>query len=275
MTSTQASTAPPTAGRAPKRPSLALLLTEPVRSALDLATLPVATPLLRRAPSGDGHGVLVLPGLGAADGSTRALRSFLRGRGYRVWGWRLGRNVGPTRRAVEGMRVALEKLVEQSGGPVSVVGWSLGGIFARELSRDPAVPVRQVITLGSPFAATSADQTWAETAYRRQSRRHVESSRGDARERLRQPLAVPSTAVYSRRDGIVAWRACTQEPAPQSENVEVRCSHLGFGVDPATLWVVADRLAQPADAWTAFRPPARLRLLYPRVPADLAVPDPS
>lgn len=248
----------------PRRPSLALFLTEPSRTAIELALLPIAAPLLALAPCGDGHGVLVLPGLGATDASTRPLRGFLRHNGYRVWGWRLGRNVGPTALVLDGMERAMRELTERSGGPVSLVGWSLGGIFARELARGAPESVRQVITLGSPFSLTSAKQSRADGAFRRGSHLHAHPSRLPTREQLRRPVPVPSTAVFSRRDGIVAWQSCTQDPGTSQENVEVRCSHLGFGVDPATLWVIADRLAQPADRWAAFRCPAVLRVLFPR-----------
>jgi hypothetical protein len=83
------------------------------------------------------------------------------------------------------------------------------------------------------------------------------------REELRRPIGVPSTAVYSRRDGIVSWRTCIEPENELHQNVEVRCAHLGFGVDPATLWLIADRLAVPAGGRRQFRPPARLRALYP------------
>ena len=78
-------------------------------------------------------------------------------------------------------------------------------------------------------------------------------------------LTVPSTSVYSRWDGVVDWRTCLQQEGPTSENVAVHASHLGMGVDPAVLWIVADRLAQPRGAWRPFTPPTRfgLRALFP------------
>lgn len=251
---------PPDAGGAP---SLTLLATEPGRAALEFAALPLAAAWLHSAPTGDGHGVLVLPGFLATDASTGVLRRFLRSRGYRVRGWQLGRNVGPTAAALDAIPRALSDLAERTSGPVSIVGWSLGGIYAREVARDRPDLVRQVITLGSPFALTHAFQSRADAAFRRRSHLHADPGRLPTREQMRQPVPVPATAVYSRRDGIVAWQACIDTPGPQRENVEVRCGHLGFGVDPATLWLVADRLAQPVSRWRPFRPPGSLRLLYP------------
>src|SRR6202044_2055618 len=146
-TAEAAGTAGPASG-----PSAGLYLTEPARGLAELATLPLAAPWLAAAPRGDGHGVLVLPGLLASDMSTVLLRQFLRWLGYEVRGWSLGRNVGPTDAVLDELPRALAALAERRGGPVSVVGWSLGGIYARELARPHPEHVRQVITLGSPFA---------------------------------------------------------------------------------------------------------------------------
>jgi pimeloyl-ACP methyl ester carboxylesterase len=261
------STELPDAPKAPvddtvRPPSLGLYLTEPARGALQLGALPFAAPWLARAPRGTPHGVLVLPGLMATDMSTVPIRRFLRKLGHTVWGWRLGRNLGPTQDILEGMPRALDLLADRTGSPVSVVGWSLGGIFARELARKHPDRVRQVITLGSPFALTDSRQSRADGAFRSRSHLHAPNWT-PSWEKLARPIDAPSTAVYSRRDGIVHWRSCIAPESDRHQNVEVRCAHLGFGVDPSTLWLIADRLAQPIDARTPFRPPAMLRLLYP------------
>ncbi len=243
-------------------PSLGLYLSEPARGLASLAHKPLASSWLASAPRGDGHGVLVLPGFLASDHSTGVLRRFVRRLGYQVTGWNLGRNRGPTPEVIAGLPAQLNALAASTGGPVSVIGWSLGGIYARELARRRAAQVRQVITLGSPFALTDERQSRAGAAYRR--REHLHAPGGDSRrELLAEPLPVPSTAVFSRHDGIVAWQACVAPESGTHENVEVRCAHLGFGADPATLWVVADRLAVPAGQWRPFQPPPSLRSLFP------------
>lgn len=244
------------------RPPIGLLLSEPVRGLSGFAAMPLAAPWLLSAPRGDGHAVLVLPGLLASDVSTSVLRRFVRRLGYHAAGWNLGRNKGPTERVVGELPRALSALAEQTGRPVSLIGWSLGGIYARELARQHPAQVRQVITLGSPFGMTDDRQSHAHRAYLRQAHRHATNG-VPARERLAEPIAVPSTAVYSRHDGIVAWQACMGPETELHENVEVRCAHLGFGNDPATLWLVADRLAAPAGRRERFSPPARLRPHFP------------
>src|ERR1700684_3281063 len=128
-------------------PALRHFLSEPSRGAVRLRAYPLATPWLRRAPRGEPHGVLVLPGFMATDASTQLLRRFVRGLGHTVWGWRLGRNFGPTSDIGAGTPRLVALMAERTGGPVSIIGWSLGGVFARELARNRPEPVRQVITL--------------------------------------------------------------------------------------------------------------------------------
>jgi len=244
-------------------PSAALLLAEPIRGLVGLAALPLAAPWLAAAPRGDGHGVLVLPGLLASDTSTLPLRRFMRWLGYDVRGWDLGRNRGPTEAVLAGLPQAVLAHAGRTRGPVSLVGWSLGGIYARELARQLPGQVRQVITLGSPFALQDPRQSHAHRPYQRLGHLHADDARLPTREQRARPIIVPTTSVYSRWDGIVAWQACVEPQTTLNQNVEVRCSHLGFGVDPATLWLIADRLSVPAGQRRLFRPPPLLRALYP------------
>jgi pimeloyl-ACP methyl ester carboxylesterase len=254
--------AAPAGGRA-AGPAAGLFLTEPARGLADLAALPLAAGWLATAPRSDGHSVLVLPGLLASDTSTALLRRYLRWLGHDVHGWQLGRNVGPTDAVLDELPRELASLASRSGRAVSVIGWSLGGIYGRELARDHPELVRQVITLGSPFALTDPRQSRAGGAYQRRSSLHAARTRIPTREQVARPISVPSTAVYSRRDGIVSWQTCIEPETALHENIEVRCSHLGFGVDQATLWLIADRLAAPAAQRRPFRPPPLLRRWYP------------
>jgi hypothetical protein len=245
-------------------PKPGLLLTEPVRALVDLTALLVAAPGLATAPRGDGHGVLVLPGLLASDASTLPLRSYLGWLGYDVRGWDLGRNRGPTEEVLAGLPRALLAHARRTGRPVSLIGWSLGGIYARELARRHHQHIRQVITLGSPFAMRDPNrQSRVSGPYRRLSHLHADGPRLPTPEQRARPIGVPSTSVYSRLDGIVSWPACVEPETGRHQNVEVRCSHIGFGVDLATLWLIADRLAVPPGQYRPFRPPPLLRPLYP------------
>jgi pimeloyl-ACP methyl ester carboxylesterase len=250
-------------GPDPAAPPAALFLTEPVRWLADLSALPLAMPWLLAAPRGDGHGVLVLPGLLATDTSTVPLRQYLTWLGYQVRGWDLGRNHGPTEAVLAGLPQAVLDHAARTGGPVSLVGWSLGGVYARELARQHPGQVRHVITLGSPYALRDTRQSRAHGTYQSLSHLHAEGARLPTREQTARPIGVPSTSVYSRWDGIVSWQACVEPETELHQNVEVRCSHLGFGVDLATLWVIADRLAAPPGRPGRFRPPSLLRVLYP------------
>jgi pimeloyl-ACP methyl ester carboxylesterase len=244
-------------------PSLQLYLSEPGRAAADFGLYLASRPALQRLPHGDGHPVLVLPGLLADDTSTRVLRTVLRRLGYHVHGWRLGRNIGPTETCVTGMQKRIDDLSDRYGEPISVVGWSLGGIFARDLARRTPDSVRQVITLGSPFRLAHGGQSRATRVFDRYSHLHIEH-RSLPLESETTPLPVPATSIYSHLDGIVHWRTCLDTPGERCENIAVLASHLGLGVHPAAIYAIADRLAQPRGTWTPFRPPLYLRPAFPR-----------
>jgi pimeloyl-ACP methyl ester carboxylesterase len=256
-------------------PALPLYLSEPGRAVADYGLYLAARPFVPRLPRGDGHPVLVLPGLLADDVSTRALRTVLRRAGYGVHGWRLGRNIGPTALAFRGMRDRIDELSERYGRPVSLIGWSLGGIYARALARRSPDAVRQVITLGSPFRLSSPDESRASRAYDRYSHLHVEHWETPF-SRETQPLPVPTSSIYSHLDGIVSWRACLNPPGERAENIAVMASHLGIGHHPASIWAIADRLAQEEGTWAPFRAPLWLRPAFPRparpVAADAETP---
>jgi pimeloyl-ACP methyl ester carboxylesterase len=248
-------------------PALPLYLSEPGRAVADFGLYLAARPLAPRLPRGDGHTVLVLPGLLADDYSTGALRAVLRRLGYDVHGWGLGRNIGPTAACVTGIRDKLARLADDNNRPISIIGWSLGGIFARDIARRSPESVRQVVTLGSPFRLARFSQTRASGVFERFSHLHVEHRtlplEPDA------PLPVPATSIYSHFDGIVHWQTCLDTPSDTCENIAVMASHLGLGHHPASIWAIADRLAQPEGTWRPFKAPLFLRPAFPRpdVPA--------
>lgn len=250
-------------------PSWPLYLSEPGRAAADLGFFLAARPALQRLPRGDGHPVLVLPGLLADDASTQILRRTLRRLGYRVHGWRLGRNIGPTEECVGGMRDRVSELSDRYGRPMSLIGWSLGGIFARDIARQTPESVRQVITLGSPFRLERGTQTRATKVFDRYAHLHVEH-RDFPLEADGLPLPVPATSIYSHLDGIVHWQTCLNLPGERCENIAVYGSHLGLGHHPAVIYAIADRLAQAEQTWQPFRAPMFLRPAFPRPDAPSA-----
>jgi len=231
-------------------PPVGLFLLEQGRAALELAAFRPRRQRLRKAPPGDGHPVLVLPGLLAGDLSTLPLRRFLRDLCYDARGWGLGVNRGPTAALREGLENRLRKLRDRHGRRVSLVGWSLGGIYARELARAYPQDVRQVITLGTPFRDISASHAVRLVPIRPGGRPLAQAD--ELRASLRRPLPVATTSIYSRSDGIVAWQSCLEEEGSERENVEVSCSHTGMGFHPDALAVIADRLALPEGSWRPY-----------------------
>ena len=221
-------------------------------------------PLLLRAGRGDGHPVLVLPGFLGDDRSTMTARYHLRVLGHATHGWSLGRNLGPTRTAVEGLERLVDELADRAGRRVSIVGWSLGGVYAREIARRRPEVVRTVVTFGSPFRLPDAALTRAARLYRRYEPSHLPAFRSPGYAPPDEPLPVPSTAIYSRSDGIVAWGACIQPVSDNSENIEVYGSHCGLAHNPAVVYATSDRLAQPEGGWRPFQPPWAVRAAYPR-----------
>jgi thioesterase domain-containing protein len=212
---------------------------------------------ISRWPRGDGHPVLVLPGFLAGAPSTQFLRQVLRRLGYRAYDWRLGTNLGVRPAMIKQLPARLDDIrARNDGRTVSVIGWSAGGIFARELARAQPDRVRMVITLGSPIRgnqqATHAWRMWRMLNRKSQARQVVSEAARIARE---EPLQVPTTCIYSKSDGIVAWQCCLSRPAAQTENVQVRSTHLGYGHNLETLRVIADRLAQPEGQWRPYRKP--------------------
>lgn len=241
-----------------KPPRLLYLLTEG-RAFLELAGMAMATPLLRRLPKGDGHPVMCLPGLAAPDGTTRPLRAFLKGRGYRAHGWGQGTNLGLRPGVFERMLDRLEWIHAHDKRKVSLIGWSLGGIFARELAKLRPDLVRQVISLGSPFAGHPRS-THAWRVYEFTSGHKTEHP--PIRTKLAEPPPVPTTSIYSRTDGVVAWQGCLNPAHPRAENVEVEGAHCGLGHNPLALAVIADRLAQPDGLWKPWERTGVRRMLY-------------
>ena len=240
---------PPAAGRL-RPPGLGLLLAE-ARGILEFNASLLLSPLLMQAPRGDGHPVLALPGFLASDLSMAPMRRYLRELGYDTHAWKMGRNFGGVHKKRSALRDLLTEIHGATRRKVSVVGWSLGGVYARDLALQLPGMVRSVITLVSPFAS-DISATNATRLYEALSGEAVEDN-PELRAAIAGDLPVPTTSIYSRTDGIVNWRTCLLRPSDTAENIEVHlASHVGLGVNPAALWAVADRLAQPEGEFKQF-----------------------
>src|ERR1700744_3443520 len=231
-------------------PSRTLMFLEG-RAISELGAFLGALPLLSLAPRGDGHPVLVLPGLVASDTSTRPLRAFLKSRGYAGSGWRQGRNLGLREGVQHAMVDLVEELSDTHGRKISLVGWSLGGLYARQLAKMMPDRVRSVITTGSPFPG-SPRSTNAWRVYEMASAPRADEEDPRFGGALSKPPPVPTTAIFSRTDGICAWQGCMEKTSAQSESIEVESSHCGMGHHPAVVYAVADRLAQAEGQWKPF-----------------------
>ena len=242
------SEAPPSGRLRP--PGLGMLLAE-ARGIFEFNASLLLSPLLMRAPRGDGHPVLMLPGFLASDLSMAPMRRYLRELGYDSYAWKMGRNFGGVSRMRAALRDRLAEIHTATNRKVSIVGWSLGGVYARDLALQAPDMVRYVVTLGSPFA-NDVRATNATRLYEALSGEGVEDD-PELRKAISGDLPVPTTSIYSRADGIVNWRTCLLRPSDTAENIEVHlASHIGLGVNPASLWAIADRLAQPEGEFRQF-----------------------
>jgi len=253
----------PTAASVKTLPRRLLSLLE-IRAPLEFGALLATLPLLNRAPMGDGHPVLLLPGFGAGDASLEPMRLFLKSRGYEVETWGLGTNIGFSRRYNKVIEQKVRYLHHKHQARVSLVGWSLGGVFAFYAAHIAPECVRHAISLGSPLRL---DPDHPPPPAVRALYRAISNPRGPtdhqahSRKRaMRTPPPVPSTCIYSDSDGVVPPHQATLDGDPRNhENVRVPGSHSGLGVNALAMWIVADRLAQPEEHWRPFRPPEALR----------------
>ena len=232
------------------------------RGLLEMALLPASLPLLMEAPQGDGHPVLLVPGFMASESSLIGLKLMLQNKGYDVHTWGLGRNMGFRSKHANALPQKIRHLHYITGKKVSLVGWSLGGVFSMYGALNSTECVRSIITLGSPVsvdAEGSQSPTAVMALYRLVSHRlgagaHVMQPKVKVmRERRR--LAIPTSCLYSVSDGVVPPQEATIDGDPAlHENIQVPGSHIGLGFNGIVLSIVADRLAQPEDQWKPFVP---------------------
>jgi pimeloyl-ACP methyl ester carboxylesterase len=238
------------------------------RAIAEIALLPWGLPLLLSAPRGDGHPVLLLPGFMGDEGSLIGLEVFLKSRGYAVETWGFGRNVGFQRKHANALEQKLRYMHHRSGRKVSLVGWSLGGVFGLYAAHQAPECVRTLITLGSPVSVDpsgSASPKLVKALYRLVAHpmgptAHAAQPRA---KKLREPPPVPTSCLYSLSDGVVPPQEATLDGEPAlHENIRVPGSHMGLGFNAVVLRIVADRLAQPEGAWKPYAPEGLAGLVH-------------
>jgi pimeloyl-ACP methyl ester carboxylesterase len=254
--------------RVPQPPHRLWTFTEG-RAMFELGAFYVTRPVLAHLPKGDGHAVKVLPGFMASNTSTAPMRRLLKDLGYDAHGWDSGRNVRVDNALIHRLEAQLDRLNDASGRRVSLIGWSLGGVIARELAKLHPDKVRLVISLGSPIS-DDRGHTNAARLFEMLNGKEPEPMRGGRFQGLGEAPPVPTTSILTKTDGIVHWRGSVQQPGPQAptENIEVYASHIGLGVNPSVMVAIADRLAQCEGTWAPFAPPLVLQWMFPRTSLD-------
>ncbi len=225
----------------PLRPPAPSARVGELRAGLQPLRLLAKSPTLaRRSPT--RRDVILLPGFGTTDRIMYPLRGYLNAIGHRSHGWGLGRHGKDVEVSVEQFTPTLERIAERAERAPILVGWSLGGIVARETARENQDLVAAVISFGSPLGGprhTSASRVYDET--------ELQYIEGLIAERSTDPLTMPVTSIYSRRDGIVDWLSCVDQQTPGAENVEVNSTHVGYGLDPDVWRIIADRIDAAPD----------------------------
>ncbi|MBV7259494.1 alpha/beta fold hydrolase [Erythrobacter crassostreae] len=238
------------------------------RAFFELGAFYATSPFLMNLAKGDGHSVLTLPGFMATNSSTVPMRRLLKRLNYDAHGWEAGRNVRVNEELLSKLEHQLTRQHKASGRKVSLVGWSLGGVLARELAKLHPEKVRQVISLGSPIS-DDRNHTNAARLFKLFNGEEPEKLRGGQFEGLDIAPPVPTTSIWTKTDGVVHWRGSVQHPhkgheTQPFENIEVYASHCGLGVNPSVMVALADRLAQKEGEWSPFLPKPHQRIMFPK-----------
>lgn len=255
-------------GRAARPPHRLWTLAEG-RAMFELGAFYMSRPFLSGLAKGDGHAVQVLPGFMATNTSTAPMRRLLKDLGYDAHGWDSGRNIKVDNALIRRLEAQLARLNDASGRKVSLVGWSLGGVLARELAKLHPDRVRLVISLGSPIS-DDRGHTNAARLFEMLNGKEPEPMRGGGFRGLGEAPPVPTTSILTKTDGVVHWRGSVQQPTPRAptENIEVYASHIGLGVNPSVMIAIADRLAQAEGSWAPFAPPLAFQWMFPKTNLD-------
>lgn len=231
----------------------------------EFAAFYAALPAMRMLPRGDGHSVMFLPGFMASNRSTIPMRRLFTELNYDAHGWESGRNVRVNEATVMKMENQLTRLFKSSGRKVSLIGWSLGGVLARELAKLHPEKVRLVASLGSPLSNDRGHSS-AKRLFELLNGNEPKVIQKGKFDELHIAPPVPTTSILTKTDGVVHWRASVQEEGDHpSENIVVHASHLGLGVNPSVMLALADRLSQDEGGWKPFAPSLIQRWMFPKL----------
>lgn len=245
------------------------------RAMFELGAFYASRAMLSGLPKGDGHSVLVMPGFMASNSSTVPMRKLLVDLGYDAHGWDSGRNVRVNEELVSKLEDQIDRLFDESGRKISLIGWSLGGVLARELAKLRSDKIRLVMSLGSPITDDRA-HTNASRLFEFFNGSEPEEIRDGQFSGLDVAPPVPTTSVLTKTDGVVHWRGSVQDPDKASgaptENIRVFASHLGLGVNPSVMIAMADRLAQPEGEWAPFEANPYQSWMFPKLDDSWGIP---
>lgn len=231
------------------------------RAIYALITLPLHWRTLSLATKADQRPIMIIPGFGTSDRSTFILRQYLMFLGYRVHGWGLGRNLGAKTIGIHNERLIerLNVIYRHECQPITLIGWSMGGIMARMVARVQPQKICDVISLGAPFTGDPfANKAWQ--VYERMSGHSLSHPAAQAQiAESKLPLPVPACSIYSKSDGVVAWQTCLEPNTPHSRNIAVRSAHIGFGFSAQVFRAVANRLAATSELATRPTPLTSIR----------------
>ena len=230
------------------------MFTEGLRALLEWFSTFIFHLFKRYKKNGDGHPVLVIPGFMGSGFSTKLLRKFINKIGYRAYDWGLDRNLANFA-DVEFLELKIDELFAKHGKKVTLIGWSLGGVYARQMAKAKKEKIRQVITMGSPFNGANKPNNARWLYDRVKAREGTPEIDQETLADLPCPAPVPTTAIYSKEDGVIPWQVCMEQVEDDiHQNILIHGSHLGFGVNPSVFYIIADRLLLHRENWQRFRP---------------------
>ena len=235
-----------------KIPSVGRFLLEPL-GLLEILNNRASQSILKGLSNGNGELVVLIPGFGTGDVLTSLLRNYLKSKNFNVYGWDCGINWKYSEEIEEKFIHKLNELTEKHQQKVTLVGYSLGGVTARIIANRIPNKIKQVIIVGTPIQKINGQNNLEFIYPLLMMGEKIEDFNPVWVKEIATVLPMPSTSIYSKKDGIVPWQNCMDwETGPTTENVEIFSSHLAMFTTPCTWYIIVDRLLQAEDNWQLF-----------------------